>query len=333
MFGELELSTGWAEFEECFIHERIFMPIFPTQPAVPQMRVVNGIPMVDLPGGVFAMGSQATHEKFGNSQPRMVRVEQFAAGVTHVTEGQYSETVGRAGREGAPGNHPATYINIADCKEFLQKRNQGKGESEQIGFLTEAELEYIARGPVLDIRQLMARERIRGAAALAAYLKGKNGSYLENFVSTLDLGATIVATPTSAGFKELIDGASPVLAWRSWGTRSGRLNPAEAWYDQRGTAPVSLTKRVNGYGVSDAIGNAWSWGADRYKQNAYEVLPQENPYNEPFNGSEIIVLRGGSWYSNHPLVLRAAFRRGVSAPVFRYDGFGLRVGARPQDSH
>jgi formylglycine-generating enzyme required for sulfatase activity len=304
------------------------MPIFPTQPASSQIRVVNGITMVDLPGGVFAMGSQATHGQFGNSQPRMVRVAPFAAGITHVTEDQYRETVGRAGREGAPGNHPATCINVADSHEFIQRRNQGKGENEQIGFLTEAELEYIARGPVLDVRQLMAREGIRGAAALAAYLKdGDKGYFLENFVSALDLGATIVATPESAGFKELIDGASPVLAWRAWGTCSGRLNQAEAWYDRQGTAPVSLTERVNGYGVSDAIGNAWSWGADRYKQNAYEILPQDNPYNEPQNGSGTIVLRGGSWHINFPLSLRTASRNCLP-PDYRFDDIGLRVGAR-----
>jgi formylglycine-generating enzyme required for sulfatase activity len=305
------------------------MPIFPTQPASPQTRVVNGIPMVDLPGGVFAMGSAATHGQFGNSQPRMVRVASFAAGVTHVTEDQYRETVGRVGREGAPGNHPATCVNVADSHEFIQRRNQGKGESEQIRFLTEAELEYIARGPVIDVRQLMAKEGIRGAAALAAYLKdGDKGYFLENFVSALDLGATIVATPENAGFKELIDGASPVLAWRAWGTCSGRLNPAEAWYNQPGTAPVSLTERVNGYGVSDAIGNVYSWGADRYMKNAYEVLPQDNPYNEPLDGSGRIVFRGGSWFNIHHLGMRAAFRFGYP-PGYRSYVIGLRVGSRP----
>lgn len=307
------------------------MPIFPTPTALPQMRVVNGIPMVDLPGGVFAMGSAAAHAQFGGSQPHMVYVAPFAAGVTHVTEDQYHETVRHAGREGALGHHPVTCINVADSKEFLQIRNQGKGESEQIGFLTEAELEYIARGPAINIRELMAKEGIRGAAALAAYLKAGDGYFLENFVSALDLGATIVATPESTGFKELIDGASPVLAWRAWGTRSGRLNSAEAWYNQEGTAPVMFTARVNGYGVSDAMGNVWSWGADRYEKNAYDILPQENPYNEPLDGSEGIVLRGGSWHSDDPRHISVAFR-GRCTPGGRDAAIGLRVGARHQGS-
>jgi formylglycine-generating enzyme required for sulfatase activity len=315
-----------------FIYERIFMPIFPTQPAVPQMRVVNGIPMVDLPGGIFAMGSLAAHEQFGDNKPHMVRLARFAVGVTPVTEDQYCETVGCAGREGAPGNHPATYISVADSKRFLKMRNQGKGENEQIGFLTEAELEYSARGPVLDVRQLMERERIRGAAALAAYLKvGNNGYYLENFVESLDLSAEIVATPESPEFKELIDGDSPVLAWRSWGTRSGRLNSAEAWYARQGTAPVSLTERVNDFGVSDASGNVCSWGADRYEKNAYENLPQDNPYNRPLIGSDTRVLRGGTWRCRNPLFLRAG-GRGNYYPDARVDFIGLRVGSRAQDS-
>lgn len=305
-----------------------FMPIFPTPATSSQTRLVNGIQMVDLPGGVFAMGSVVTDAQFADSRPRMVQVAPFAVGVTHVTEDQYRETVGRVGREGAPGNHPATYINVADSREFIQRRNQGKGESEQIGFLTEAELEYIARGPVIDVRQLMAKEGILGAAALAAYLKTDDGYFLENFVPALDLGATIVATPDSPGFKKLIDGASPVLAWRSWGTRSGRLTPAEAWYDQRGTAPVSWIARVNGYGVSDAVGNTWSWGADCYKRNAYEILPQENPYNEPLDGSEVIILRGGSWLNDNPSLLRAAYRGGGRTPGGRCENAGLRVGAR-----
>jgi formylglycine-generating enzyme required for sulfatase activity len=283
--------------------------------------------MVNLSGCVFAMGSAVTHGQFGDSPPRMVRVAPFAAGVTHVTEEQYYETVGRAGREGAPWTHPATCINVADCQEFLQRRNQGKGESRRLRFLTEAELEYIARGPVLDVRQLMAREGLRGAAALAAYLNDENGCVLENFVSALELGATIVATSESAGFKELIDGASPVLAWRAWGTCSGYLNKAEAWYDQRGTAPVSWTERGNGYGVSDAIGNVWSWGADRYTRDAYEILSQDNPYHEPQNGSDRIVLRGGSWYNGDPLRLRAAYRSDFQ-PDGRHGHLGLRVGAR-----
>jgi formylglycine-generating enzyme required for sulfatase activity len=303
------------------------MPIFPASAALPQTRVVNGIPMVDLPGGVFAMGSQATHVKFGNSQPHMVRLAPFSVGVTHVTEDQYRETVGRAGREGAPGNHPATYINVADGKEFLQKRNQGKGESEQLSFLTEAQLEYILRGPVIDVRQLMASEGILTAEALAVYLKDENGYILENFVSALELGATIVATPESTGFKELIDGASPVLAWRAWGTRSGRLNKGESWYGEKGTTPISLMERVNDYGISDASGNVFSWGADLYKKEAYKVLEQENPYNiRSLDNSARFLLRGGSWLCG-PLYLRAALRC-YGHPGFRQSDFGLRVGAR-----
>lgn len=199
-------------------------------------------------------------------------------------------------------------------------------------FSLKAELEYIARGPVVDVRQLMAKNGIRGAAALASYLREGYNFYLENFVSALELGANIVATPESDGFKELIDSSSPVFAWRAWGTRSRRLNQAEAWYDRQSTAPVALTERVNGYGISDAVGNVWTWAADRYSANAYEILPQENPYNEPQSALETIVLRGGSWNDKVSRLMRAAYRNYYNA-VGSYDDIGLRVGARPQGSH
>jgi formylglycine-generating enzyme required for sulfatase activity len=305
----------------------MFMPIKPA----PTMGYVNDIMMMNLPGGVFAMGSSVTHGQFGDSRPRMVRVAPFAAGMRHVSEDQYRETVGHAGRAGARGTHPASCLNVADCKEFLEIRNQRKGESEQIGFLTEAELEYIARGRAIDVRQLMASEGILGAEALADYLNA-NGCFLENFVPALDLGATIIAQPTSAGFRELIDGDSSVFAWRAWGTRSGRFDLKEAWCGRQGTAPLWFAERANTYGISDVIGNVWSWGADRYTQNAYGVLPQENPYNTPRDGSEKIVLRGGSWFSDNPLILRAAYRHSIS-PDERLDTVGLRVKKTPPVDH
>lgn len=129
------------------------------------------------------------------------------------------------------------------------------------------------------------------------------------------------------GFENLIDSASPVFAWRVWGTLSGRLDSAEAWVSRSGTAPVSMTERLNAYGISDAVGNVRTWGADRFRENAYEILPPENPYDEPFDDSEIIVQRGGSWNEGAPVRLRAGYRDG-SSPGGRYNSIGLRVGAR-----
>ncbi len=80
-----------------------------------------------------------------------------------------------------------------------------------------------------------------------------------------------------------------------------------AWHEKNSggsTHPVAQ-KRPNAWGLYDMLGNVWEWCEDAY---------------EP--GSELRVLRGGSWSSN-PEHVRASFRNG-NVPGYRDFRIGFR---------
>lgn len=295
-------------------------------------REVAGHMVVDLPGGVFAMGSAGLHSVLGDCSPRLVRLDPFSAGVTHVTVEQFLDVVRRPDLEGLPGRVPVTSVSVAECRTYLERRNGNALSSCRLRFLTEAELECLARGPAVDVRKFMDERGLRGSRDFSEYLGcagySSHGLFpcLENFVPRLELGATLVAGPRSPGFSRLIDGAGPVFAWRSWATATGRPPTAEeSWYFRSGPATASPHKRVNGYGLSDVTGNVLSWGADQYFRS-HDLLPRVNPRRDDGDTFYEYVQRGGSWKFDDVLALHSAMRYSGHF-INRYPSVGLRVGA------
>ncbi len=85
------------------------------------------------------------------------------------------------------------------------------------------------------------------------------------------------------------------------------------------TAPVgSFPAGVSPYGVYDMAGNVWEWVQSEYRDYPY----QTDDGREDPNGTNVRILRGGSW-SNNVNNVRAAYRYGNN-PISSYNGVGFR---------
>jgi formylglycine-generating enzyme required for sulfatase activity/uncharacterized caspase-like protein len=80
----------------------------------------------------------------------------------------------------------------------------------------------------------------------------------------------------------------------------------------------------NLFGLSDMHGNTWEWCQDNYHDN-YEVAPTNGrPWvDRKASGSDLRVLRGGSWY-NFPGNCRSAMRNWYEHD-YGFNGLGFRV--------
>ncbi len=97
-----------------------------------------------------------------------------------------------------------------------------------------------------------------------------------------------------------------------------------AYYDG-GQSPPGVDM-ANGYGLYDAMGNAWEWCNDWYDEAYYDISPFDNPRG-PSDGTRR-VLRGGGWIST-PAFLRSAYRHNPDPSVrLSYNGFRLALGSR-----
>lgn len=97
----------------------------------------------------------------------------------------------------------------------------------------------------------------------------------------------------------------------AYGTDDGTLSHNKAIYGgnqskyTRHTAPVR-SRSANPLGFYGLCGNAWEWCRDGWKR-VYNSELQIDPMSDPVS-AELYVSRGGSWYSNYPQFLRAAYR-------------------------
>lgn len=89
------------------------------------------------------------------------------------------------------------------------------------------------------------------------------------------------------------------------------------------TAPVGKFE-VNGFGISDTMGNVFEWVADCWNDN-YKAAPADgSAWLDGECGKR--VLRGGSWYSR-PNFVRSAYRNRFP-PDHRSSSFGFRVASK-----
>lgn len=86
----------------------------------------------------------------------------------------------------------------------------------------------------------------------------------------------------------------------------GSLTDYAWYYENSGNKTHKVgTKKPNGLGIYDMIGNVDEWVEDTYSETAYSSHSRNNPIN---TGGSDRVVRGGSWGSNEPRFVRAADR-------------------------
>ena len=90
---------------------------------------------------------------------------------------------------------------------------------------------------------------------------------------------------------------------------------------RRGTRPTG-TYPPNAYGLYDIAGNVWEWVSDWYEADYYGAGVSQDPTG-PETG-EMRIVRGGSWVSDDPSMLRCAYRHQVPPDTYTYS-IGFRI--------
>jgi formylglycine-generating enzyme required for sulfatase activity len=130
--------------------------------------------------------------------------------------------------------------------------------------------------------------------------------------------------PTEAQWEYAARGGKDGLKY-PWGNY---VTPEKANYagsKWNGTSPVR-SYPANNWGLYDMSGNVWEWAADWYDETYYASLPQDRPAVDPTGPDRETgkrVLRGGSFYNDAGVHLRAASRL-WSGPGGRDDRIGFR---------
>jgi sulfatase modifying factor 1 len=248
------------------------------------------IPMVELPGGHFWMGSDPSLDPQARDDElprRRVRLTPFAMAGTPVTRGLWRRVMAEAPDPWArpvpqqwPGGGddlPATHVSWFDCLAFCNALSLLSDRSPC--YRAEGE-EWICHWPADGYR-----------------------------------------LPTEAEWEYACRGGSETpWFWGRWG-RWGGGAADYAWYYRANSAsrlhPVGR-KRSNDFGLYDMAGNCWEWCWDWYA--AYDGRQVDDPVG-PHRG-RLRVLRGGS-FAGEPGVLRSAYRLRL-VPGSRHVFIGFR---------
>ena len=212
--------------------------------------------MVDLPGGVFRIGSPESElDRDRDEGPRRdVRIAPFAMGRTEVTFAQFDAFCDATGR-GRPddegwgrGSRPVINISLHDALDYVAWLGRQTGLAYRLP--TEAEWEYAARG-----------------GSSWSRFWGDDPSSACEYANVFDLSS-----------------AAELPSLRE------RWPPHDCDDGYARTAPVGKF-RPNAFGLHDMLGNVWEWTCSGYEPRyAQRMMRCADTANDAHR-----VLRGGAW--------------------------------------
>jgi formylglycine-generating enzyme required for sulfatase activity len=107
-----------------------------------------------------------------------------------------------------------------------------------------------------------------------------------------------------------------------WDPKRANWNEGGAWDGYEGLAPVdAFPEGISPFGVFNLSGNVWEWVQDTYSTYDWDPAVSTAEVRK--------VLRGGSWDTGLPSMLRARYRE-CRLPSHRYDAFGFRCAMDPK---
>jgi formylglycine-generating enzyme required for sulfatase activity len=271
-------------FEVAFPDKYVYDGAFATHPtpiAQPNLEIgstmvnpADGSQMVYVPEGEFIMGSDPGKEPYyygAESPSHEVYLDAFWIYQTEVTNQQFSQFVNETGylstviERGWGLAHDGSQWSKTTGANW--KAPAGPGSS----------IVGKENHPVVQISWFDAN----------AYCQWANGRL-----------------PTEAEWEKAARGTDGRLY--PYGNTTPTCNIANFLGCVGGTMPVgSYLNGISPYGALDMLGNVWEWVSDWFRNDYYQISPDENPPG-PASGSEK-VFRGGSW-SNSLKYLNLVYR-------------------------
>ena len=247
-----------------------------------------------IAAGEFVMGAEDGEED--ERPPHRAYVDDFAIGISPVTNAEYAQFVRETG-------HPSPAVRV------LPLMVSGALESD---FRSLASAYFWTNGtpPEGRDRHPVTLVGFEDAADYCAWLASKI--------------AKPARLPTEAEWERAARGGLEGKRF-PWGdtldAACAHFLPDPAAKADRGTAPVG-SYPANAYELHDMAGNVWEWVSDWYSPNYYARAQYLNPQG-PESGLMRIV-RGGAWVNADGRYLRCAYRHKVPPDSYAYS-IGFRI--------
>jgi len=220
-------------------------------------------------------------------------------------------------------DNPVTYVDWYDAHRYLARLSEYLDRP--LVLPTEAQWEFAARGPAVELREVMEAEL--GAFRPDELVKFVEGRF-EHFYT--EVGGRIYTNPTEDTFQSLLREATPVYGYRLYATPSGRLTPEKLFtpdmlfYDcSESPTPVDWGPD-NAYGLKGMTRGVQEWVEDWYIKRSLQQSIREDPRGPQAGVGKI--LRGKTWREGSSLQLRLAWRS-FNRPDYRDYATGFRVAA------